>query len=245
MLADPLAYLPAYVEVPLILANHVPYKICVLLEQMLHVDLLALVTRKGGLQVESALLNPLLQLGFVDVVLTAFTATEVENRLAHGLALIAKELSLLNESAEGGQARARTHHYDRCLWLCRQTELRLADEYRNLYFLTALRLLVLQICGGHALVDASRRRLVLHENGCNVDISGVQLSRRRDGVVTRLQAGQQLANVIDGWATGFDVLQNVDDVATGVLDPALVFLLSCNATFISICSWEFLLLVQQ
>lgn len=71
--------LPANIKVSLVFSNHVPYQIGVLLQQVLHINLRRLVAGECGLQVESSLLDPLLQLGLVDVVLAALAAAEVEN----------------------------------------------------------------------------------------------------------------------------------------------------------------------
>lgn len=135
-------------------------------------------------------------------------------------------LPLLDEAAERRQTSSRTNHNDRGLGFRGQAELRLADENRHLNLLAILGLLVLQVGGGHALVNATRGCFVLHQHGSHVDVGGMQFTRRRDRIITWLQTGQQLANMIDGRTARLDVLQNMDNVAAGILDPALVLFLT-------------------
>lgn len=128
----------------LVFANHIPYQICILLEQVLHIYLLPLVAGEGSLEIQRALLDPFLQLSLIYVVLAALAAAEVQNRLTHCLALIAQELPFLDEAAERRQACTWTNHDDGRLRLRWQTELRFSYENRHLYILlAALGLLVL------------------------------------------------------------------------------------------------------
>lgn len=82
--------------------------------QMVHVDLLGLVARKGNIEIgQHAVFSVFSQLLFVQEVLVGVSAAVVEDHRPDGLALALHEGALLDESSERRETTARANHDDR------------------------------------------------------------------------------------------------------------------------------------
>mmetsp|Transcript_33019 Transcript_33019/g.98280 ORF Transcript_33019/g.98280 Transcript_33019/m.98280 type:complete len:299 (-) Transcript_33019:1287-2183(-) len=169
--------------------EQVPHQVSRFGEPVLHVDLLAGLSRKRGEQCDVARLVPCLEVVPVEVVLVAAAAAKVEDH-ASALAATASstQLALLDERAERREARARADHDDGCGVRGRQPEVGVLVDVD-----------VRDVADGQALAHKSGADADAVDTVCRVlDLCNRRLHRlcvfqraRRDGVKARLQRTQR------------------------------------------------------
>ena len=114
------------------------------------------------------------------------------------LTSILHAMSILDEPTERSQPSAWTNHDHRHRWLEWQTELRFAYINRHSRLKSICGHFKFEPVGGDSILHSSGTCLVLDNDSGDVDGGGVLFWRGRDGVITRLEAREDLTEVVHG-----------------------------------------------
>mmetsp|Transcript_9411 Transcript_9411/g.16207 ORF Transcript_9411/g.16207 Transcript_9411/m.16207 type:complete len:386 (-) Transcript_9411:326-1483(-) len=195
--ADVVGRLPgrtAEEEVAVLLDEEVPQQLGLLLDLVLDVDLLLLVSREGDAEVRAdAALEVIIPLVAVEIVLGAVAAAEEQHRLARLLAHLLLVLPLLRHGPHGRQAGSEGSHDDWHLGLGRHAHagggLESGRDVEG-----ALGELA-EVVGAGAVPELAARGLPVHDDDAQLQVVALDVLRRRDRVVPRLQDGDHVDQV--------------------------------------------------